>query len=125
MIYITQFIYLNPNKEEVFHQFEDVAIPLISKYHGKLLSRIRPEAQNIIAGEMEVPYEIHLVSFPTEQDLQKFMKDEERQKFVHLKDQAIRRVLLIKGEKMWTHWKGQYCYLQSSATHIKNKNNSR
>jgi len=41
MIYITQLIYIKDGQESVFHQFEDVAIPLISKYNGRLMLRIR------------------------------------------------------------------------------------
>ena len=42
MIYITQLIYIKEGQENIFHQFEDVAISIISKYNGQLLLRIRP-----------------------------------------------------------------------------------
>jgi len=42
MIYITQLIYIHKGQEHAFHQFEDIAIPLIEKYNGKLLLRLRP-----------------------------------------------------------------------------------
>jgi hypothetical protein len=44
MIYITQLIYIIPGQEAVFEQFEQVAIPLIAKYNGNYLFRLRPEA---------------------------------------------------------------------------------
>ncbi|RYD86586.1 MAG: DUF1330 domain-containing protein [Sphingobacteriales bacterium] len=100
MIYITQLIYIKPGQEAVFHQFEDVAIPLIAKYNGTLLLRVRPDEQAIIKSNTKHPYEIHLVKFPAEQDLEDFMKDEERKKFLHLKEQSIESVVLIKGAKM-------------------------
>lgn len=100
MIYITQLIYLHPGKEDVFHQFEDVAIPLIAKYNGQLMLRIRPDDLSVVEKAIEKPYEIHLVSFEAEEDLADFMKDEERKKFLHLKEEAIRAVVLIKGQKM-------------------------
>ncbi len=100
MIYITQLIYINDGKENVFHQFEDVAIPLIAKYNGQLMLRIRPDDRSVIENGIEKPYEIHLVSFEAEDDLGNFMKDEERKKFLHLKEEAIRAVFLVKGEKM-------------------------
>jgi hypothetical protein len=43
MIYITQLIYIIDGQEKTFHQFEDVAIPIISKYNGRLLLRVRPD----------------------------------------------------------------------------------
>lgn len=58
MIYITQLIYIIPGQEDVFEQFEQVAIPLITKYNGKLLFRLRPAATAYIGESAEKPYEI-------------------------------------------------------------------
>jgi uncharacterized protein (DUF1330 family) len=100
MIYITQLIYINEGRETVFHQFEDVAIPAILKYNGRLLIRVRPDNKSIIENNIGKPYEIHLVEFATEQDFENFTQDEERKKFLHLKDQSVKSVLLIKGTKL-------------------------
>ena len=100
MIHITQLIYIKEGQEDTFHRFEDVAIPIIQKYNGKLLLRIRPNPAEIIEANMDVPYEIHLVEFDSEQDFENFIKDEERKKFLHLKEQSIKSVLLIKGMKL-------------------------
>lgn len=100
MIYLTQLIYLKEGQQKVFHQFESIAIPLISKYNGKLLLRIRPDENSIIEGNTEKPYEIHLVEFNSETDFRNFMQDEERKKFLHLKEQSIRTSILFKGIKL-------------------------
>ncbi|AHF15559.1 hypothetical protein [Niabella soli] len=100
MIYITQLIYIKGGQEEVFNQFEAIAIPLITKYNGRLLLRIRPTEDSFIEEHIEKPFEIHFVEFDTEYDFQNFMKDEERKKIVHLKEQSIKAVLLVKGEKV-------------------------
>jgi len=100
MIFITQLIYIKEGKESIFHQFEDIAIPAISKYNGRLLLRVRPDANSIIASNIDKPYEIHLVEFNTEEDFQNFMHDEERKKFLHLKEQSVKSVVLIKGTKL-------------------------
>ena len=100
MIYITQLVYIRQGQENVFHQFEDIAIPAISRYNGRLLFRIRPTESTFIEHHIEKPYEIHLVEFDTEQDIENFQNDEERKKFLHLKDQSIKSVLLIKGTKL-------------------------
>lgn len=99
-IYITQLIYLKPGKEEIFNQFESVAIPTIAKYNGQMLLRVRPEQKDFIENLIEQPYEIHLASFPTEEDFQQFLQDEERKNFLHLKEQSIRSSILIKGNKL-------------------------
>lgn len=100
MVYITQLIFVKEGKEDVFHQFEDLAIPLIEKYNGRIIHRIRPDKHSFIAGDSELPYEIHLVSFDSERDLENFMKDDTRQQFIHLKDESVRSMLLVKGTKM-------------------------
>jgi uncharacterized protein (DUF1330 family) len=99
-MHITQLIYIKPGQEAIFHQFEDIAIPLIAKYNGKLLLRVRPTADEIIERTIESPYEIHLVEFPSDNDFENFMKDEERKKFLHLKEQSIRSSILIRGNKL-------------------------
>jgi uncharacterized protein (DUF1330 family) len=100
MLFITQLVYIKEGKQELFHQFEDVAIPLISKYNGRLLLRIRPTENSFIAHDIEKPYEIHIVEFATELDFENFKQDDERKRFLHLKDQSIQSVLLIKGAKL-------------------------
>jgi uncharacterized protein (DUF1330 family) len=100
MIYLTQLIYIKDNEEEVFQQFEAVAIPIIAKYNGQLLLRVRPATDSFIEINTEPPYEIHIVCFDTEADFQRFTQDEERKQFLHLKEQSVRSVLLIKGEKL-------------------------
>lgn len=100
MIYITQLIYIKEGQQNTFHEFEDIAIPLIAKYNGKLLLRIRPNESSFIENNIKKPYEIHLVEFADEDDLKNFMQDEERKKFLHLKEQSIEASILIKGIKM-------------------------
>jgi uncharacterized protein (DUF1330 family) len=100
MIYLTQLIYIIEGQEEVFHQFEDVAIPAISKYNGRLLLRVRPDNHSYIETSIGKPYEIHLVEFDSEQDFRNFSLDEERKKFLHLKEQSVKEVWLMKGTKL-------------------------
>ena len=100
MIYITQLIFVKEGKEEIFHQFEDMALPLMEKYGGQLLYRIRPEAKAFIAGDAENPYEIHFISFDSEQDLAQFMQDETRKECMHLKNASVTSTFLVKGAKM-------------------------
>lgn len=100
MIYITQLIYIIAGQEEVFDQFEAIAIPLISKYNGRLLFRMRPAKNSFIEQSMESPYKIHLVEFDSEQDFENFKTDDERKRFLHLKEQSIKASILIQGKKL-------------------------
>ena len=100
MIFITQLIYILDGQETIFNQFEAIAIPIISKYNGQLLLRVRPAQDAYVESHLEKPYEIHLVQFETENDFTNFMQDEERKGFLHLKEQSIKSVLLVKGRKL-------------------------
>ncbi|MEO5975936.1 MAG: DUF1330 domain-containing protein [Chryseolinea sp.] len=100
MIYITQLIYIKEGQEKVFNQFEDIAIPTIAKYNGRLLFRVRPTHDTFIEISIDQPYEIHFVEFDAEDDFNNFMKDGERKKFLHLKEQSIKSVWLVKGAKL-------------------------
>ena len=100
MIYITQLIYIRESQEKIFDEFESLAIPMISKYNGRLLFRLRANKNDFIEHHVDLPYEIHLVEFREENDFNNFMHDEERKNFLHLKEQSIRSSVLIKGSKM-------------------------
>lgn len=97
MIFLTQIIYLHPGEEDVLDEFESIALPAMAKYKGDLLMRLRPSVDQFIEGSMLPPYEVHLVSFPGENELKAFLMDEERQKYLHLKDKAIQSSLIYKG----------------------------
>lgn len=98
MIYLTQLIYLNEGQEEVFNEFEAVAIPLIAKYDGALLLRVKPG--QVIEASIEVPFELHFISFPTETEFTAFMNDETRKSFLQLKEQSVRTSILVSGKKL-------------------------
>jgi uncharacterized protein (DUF1330 family) len=100
MIYLTQLIFIIPGQEKVFDEFENVAIRLIAKYNGSLLLRIRPNDNSYLENNMDKPYAIHLVQFDSEKDFRNFMQDEDRKKFLHLKNQSIKSSMLIQGNKI-------------------------
>src|SRR5690349_17637031 len=100
MIYITQLIYIKEGQEQEFHQFEDIAIPTILKYNGRLLLRVRPSENAFIEHSIDNPYEIHLVEFDSEQDFENFKQDKERIQFLHLKEQSVKASILIQGIKL-------------------------
>jgi hypothetical protein len=97
MIYLTQLVYVHEGREATFHQFEDIVLPLLAKYRGELVLRLRPDHASKIAGTADVPYELHIVSFHSEDDVARYSKDEERQRVLHLKDESVRRTTLITG----------------------------
>lgn len=100
MIYITQIIYIKEGKEKAFLEFEKISISLMEKYSGEMIYRLRPDKNSFISSTKELPYEIHFISFGSEEELSAFMKDDSRLNFIHLKEEAIKSIVLIKGAKM-------------------------
>ena len=97
MVVITQIVYIHAGMERVFDEFEAVAIPLIGKHGGELLLRLRPNPECVIAGSIDLPYEIHLVRFPSDEALASFTADPERQWVLHLKNDSVRSSLIVRG----------------------------
>ena len=100
MIYITQLIFVKKGKENIFQEFENQVIPLMEKYGGEILYRIRPEKEAFINQDGDTPYEIHFVSFESEEQLNQYIADDSRKKYIHLKEESVETMLLVKGEKM-------------------------
>lgn len=100
MIYITQLIFVKEGQEAKFLEFEDYVIPLMEKYSGQVVYRVRPNQASFVDPKGELPYEIHFVSFDSEEQLQQYMQDNNRLQYTHLKDESVKSILLVKGKKM-------------------------
>jgi len=101
MIYLTIMIYIQEGKEEVFHQFENMALPMLQDHGGQLIFRIRPTEETFISSsEDERPYEIHFLSFQSEQGYTDYLNDERRKKFLRLKQESIKSTFVIKEAKL-------------------------
>ncbi len=94
MIYLTQIMYVHAGREDTFEAFESVVLPLLEKYRGELVLRLRGDK---IAGTADAPHEVHIVKFESDDDLARYSRDPERQRALTLRDEAIRSAMLIKG----------------------------
>lgn len=100
MIYITQLIFVNAGEEELYNNFEELVLPLLNKYAGKLLYRIKPAQKSFFAHGEELPYEIHIISFESESDFENFMADESRNKYLEMKNKSVRSSIIVKGSRL-------------------------
>lgn len=96
MLAIVQLVYLHPGQERVFDEFETLALALLAKHGGELLLRLRPTERDVIARSIELPYEIHIVRFPSNDAFAQFAADDDRQRFLHLKSASVRSELVIR-----------------------------
>jgi hypothetical protein len=95
---ITQLVYIKEGKEQTYLQYEDIVIPQIKNYKGRILLRLRPDNKSVIQNDIEKPFEIHIVEFPSGTDLDNFMNDKVRREFFHLKEESVRSVITIRDD---------------------------
>lgn len=94
MIYLTQVIYVHEGREQTFAEFEAIVLPLLAKYRGELVLRLRADK---IAGSADAPHEVHIIKFESEDDLARYSNDPVRQQALHLRTDSVRSSVLIKG----------------------------
>lgn len=100
MIYITLLIFIEEGKETIFQEFEKLALSTLKEFNGRLLLRLRPNDSSVVSVEGECPYEMHFLSFASNDDFIAYTKDSRRKEFLHLKEQSIKATLLVKGEQL-------------------------
>src|ERR1700748_1235396 len=100
MLYYTQIIFVKEGQEDQFNLFESHVLPLLAKYNGILLYRVRPTNDAVIEANMDKPYELHLVSFPSQEDFLGYAKDNDRLNYMHLKEASIEKAMLIEGKML-------------------------
>jgi len=98
MLYYTQIIFIKEGQQDLFNEFESHVLPLLKKHNGILLYRFRPTDDCVIEINMDKPYEVHLVSFPTREDFEGYARDNDRLKYMHLKEASIEKAMLIEGK---------------------------
>lgn len=99
-LYLTVLLYLVPGQEEVFAQYEDLALSLLGEHGGELLYRLRPRATEVVSSGADQPYEIHLLTFPDEYAFEQFLQNPARLAYAGLRAQAIRQTVIIKGHQV-------------------------
>lgn len=95
---ITQLIYLHDKAGNDFLEYESIVLPLLEKYGGKLLLRLRPGRESFIyPREGDVPYEVHIVSFETKDDYLRFKNDPVRIKNQDLLKNSVKKITVIES----------------------------
>lgn len=100
MIYLTALMFVKEGKEDVFNEYESHVLPILKDYNGKLIYRIRPKEEDFINTEEEKPFEIHFISFNTQEGFSGYINDEKRKSFENLKIDSIKSSFIVKGEKL-------------------------
>jgi hypothetical protein len=97
MIYYTQLIFIKPGCQQEFHAFEDNVLPLLKNHNGELVYRLRPAENTFVEANAELPYEIHIVTFGSKDDFKGYTADPKRLKFMEIKNNSVKKIILIEG----------------------------
>ncbi len=98
-LYITLLLFVKEGKEDIFQTYEEKVLPILGRYEGELIYRIRAQADSFLHLGYEMPYEIHLLSFASLADFERFKQDDERKAYAYLFQESVRETILIEGIK--------------------------
>ena len=96
-LFVTQLIFLREGQRESFEEYEDAVIPLLEKYRGQLMYRIKCHEDYVQCRLNEMPHEIHIISFPNQAALKNYLEDPKRQELANLREGIVRQDLSILG----------------------------
>ncbi len=93
-VYFTILIYLNEGKEDVFRSYENQASSLIRKHGGRIELAIKPEE---VTGGLDLPDEIHVLSFATEGGFADYRADPESRQLAPLRAESVEKAVYLRG----------------------------
>ena len=89
-------LYLHPGREGEFAKFETAGAEIMRRYGGTIERRI-----GVAPGSGEnLPYEVHILSFPDERSFQEYRTDPDLEALRDLRALAIRETVLWFGTEL-------------------------
>ena len=89
-------LYIHPGREAEFEEFETAAADIMRRYGGAIDRRI-----GIGPGDASnLPYEVHVVSFPDDRSFQEYRADVDLQALADLRSRAIRETVVWFGTEL-------------------------
>ena len=89
-------LYLHPGREGEFAKFETAGAEIMRRYGGTIERRI-----GVAPGSGEnLPYEVHILSFPNERSFQGYRTDPDLEALRDLRALAIRETVLWFGTEL-------------------------
>ena len=91
-------LHAHPGRAAALADYEGRALAILGDHGGRLEVAIRPTAA--LAGEGELPDEVHVVSFPSLTQLQAYRKDPRLVALASERDAAIAKTTLLVGHRV-------------------------
>jgi len=86
-------LFIHAGRESDFEEFESSAAEIMRRHGGAIERRIRCASQPD-SGE---PYEVHIVTFPDQQALDRYRKDPDLEQLAELRAKAIHHTVVWQG----------------------------
>ena len=81
-----------PGQEQQLIEYEDLVLPRLAAYDARVEQRVR--SQEAVDG----PLEVHILDFPSEDALERYLADPERASWSALRDRSIARSEVLRVE---------------------------
>lgn len=98
-IYFTLLVYVKPGQYETFQAYERKVLPLLPSFNGMLELRLKTDKT---ADETEVPDEVHILSFRSMSDFERYRSDNRRRQYLDMFHASVEKAMLIKGNDIKT-----------------------
>jgi antibiotic biosynthesis monooxygenase (ABM) superfamily enzyme len=91
-------LFIHADREAEFRQFETETARIMSHYDGHVETVIRPLDCGQSSGQADaLPYEVHLVSFPSLEQFEAYREDSDLATLATLRQSAIARTEILIG----------------------------
>lgn len=87
-------LYVQPGQEAAFHRYESVAALVMQRYGGQIERVIRTGES--ARGDAQ-PFEVHVVTFPGQRELDDYRADPELARLLTLRQSCITRTEVVIG----------------------------
>lgn len=92
-IRLSVMLWAQEGREAELTDYEDQVLQLLPDHGARVVVRARTDGE-----QPDMPLEIHIIEFPSEEALQSFMEDERRQALAPLRDRAVARTEVARVE---------------------------
>ena len=104
MIHVLAMLHAGNEGIEGLQDYESRVIPIMSAHGGRLLSAFRPKGSE----HPEIPDEIHLIEFPSEEAFQAYRSDPEVARLAERRGVVISKTAIYVSEELLDYKGGKF-----------------
>lgn len=101
MFVVVAALYVRPGAEKAFARFEEQALAIVREHRGQLERALRPPRA------ADAPFEIHVLSFPSESAFDAYRQDPRMAALASLRQSAVERTVFWSGADVSVEYRGE------------------